>query len=104
MNNEQEHPDLCTGIYESKRGYQPRNNLVKDDTDLLADSHNVHNVGDFRQTEICKGESPVPGPHHLEGETVTAKSEVFTAVTMKNVVFWVVTPCGSCKNRCFGGT
>jgi hypothetical protein len=23
---------------------------------------------------------------------------------MKNGVFWVVTPCGSCKNRCFGGT
>jgi hypothetical protein len=25
--------------------------------------------------------------------------EVFTAVTMKNGVFWVVTPCGSCKKR-----
>jgi hypothetical protein len=25
------------------------------------------------------------------------------AVTMKNVVFWYVTPCASCKNRCFGG-
>jgi hypothetical protein len=24
--------------------------------------------------------------------------EVFAAVTMKNGVFWVVTPCGSCKN------
>jgi hypothetical protein len=23
---------------------------------------------------------------------------------MKNVVFWDVTPCGSCKNRLFGGT
>jgi hypothetical protein len=30
--------------------------------------------------------------------------EVFTAVTMKNGVFWVVTPCGSCKNQRFGGT
>jgi hypothetical protein len=30
--------------------------------------------------------------------------EVFMAVTMKNVVFWYVTPCGSCKNRSFGGT
>jgi hypothetical protein len=29
--------------------------------------------------------------------------EVFTAVTMKNGFFWDVTPCGSCKNRCFGG-
>jgi hypothetical protein len=30
--------------------------------------------------------------------------EVFTAVTMKNCVFWGVTPCDSCKNRRFGGT
>jgi heterodisulfide reductase subunit C len=30
--------------------------------------------------------------------------EVFTAVTMKNGVLWDVTTCGSCKNRCFGGT
>jgi hypothetical protein len=30
--------------------------------------------------------------------------EVFTAVTMKNGVFWDVTLCGSCKNRRFGGT
>jgi hypothetical protein len=26
------------------------------------------------------------------------------AVTVKNTVFWDVTPCGSCKNRRFGGT
>jgi hypothetical protein len=32
------------------------------------------------------------------------RSEVFTAMTMKNGVFWDVTPCGSCKNRRFGGT
>jgi hypothetical protein len=30
--------------------------------------------------------------------------EVFTTVTMKNGVLWDVTPCGSCKNRRFGGT
>jgi hypothetical protein len=30
--------------------------------------------------------------------------EVFTAVAMKNGVFWDVTPCVSCKNRRFGGT
>jgi hypothetical protein len=29
--------------------------------------------------------------------------EVFTAMTMKNAVFWDVMPCGSYKNRCFGG-
>jgi hypothetical protein len=30
--------------------------------------------------------------------------EVFRAVTMKNGVLWHVTPRGSCKNQCFGGT
>jgi hypothetical protein len=29
--------------------------------------------------------------------------EVFTA-TLKNGVFWDVRPCGSCKNRRFGGS
>jgi hypothetical protein len=29
--------------------------------------------------------------------------EVFTAVTVKNVVFLDLTPCGSFKNRRFGG-
>jgi hypothetical protein len=27
-----------------------------------------------------------------------------TSLFIKNGVFWVVTPCGSCKNRRFGGT
>jgi hypothetical protein len=30
--------------------------------------------------------------------------EVFTALAMKNGVFWDVTPYGSCKNRRFEGT
>jgi hypothetical protein len=34
----------------------------------------------------------------------SVRFEVFTVVTMKNGVFWDVTPCGSCKNRRFGGT
>jgi hypothetical protein len=34
--------DLYRGINEFKRGYQPRNNLVKDENgELLADSHNI---------------------------------------------------------------
>jgi hypothetical protein len=34
--------DLYKGIDEFKRGYQPRNNLVKDENgDLLADYHNI---------------------------------------------------------------
>jgi hypothetical protein len=35
---------------------------------------------------------------------IEVRFEVFTAVTKKNAVFWDVTPCGSCKNRRFGGT
>jgi hypothetical protein len=31
-------------------------------------------------------------------EAFFVRFEVFTAVTMKNGVFWDVTPCGSCKN------
>jgi hypothetical protein len=56
--------DLYRGINEFKKGYQPRNNLVKNENgDLLADSHsilnrwkyhfyqllNVHRVSDVRQ-------------------------------------------------------
>jgi hypothetical protein len=41
-------------------------------------------------------------PHIQKAQYV--RFEVFTALTMKNVVFWNVTPCGSCKNRRIGGT
>jgi hypothetical protein len=40
----------------------------------------------------------------LELSLFCVRFEVSTAVTMKNAVFWDVTPCGSCKNRRFGGT
>jgi hypothetical protein len=35
---------------------------------------------------------------------ISVRFEVFTAVTMKNGVFWDITPCGSCRNRRFEGT
>jgi hypothetical protein len=38
------------------------------------------------------------------GSAINVRFEVFTAVTMKNVVFWDVAPCRSCVNRRFGGT
>jgi hypothetical protein len=28
--------------------------------------------------------------------------EVFTAVVMNIAIFWVMAPCSSCVNRCFG--
>jgi hypothetical protein len=36
--------------------------------------------------------------------SLNVRFEAFKAVTMKNVVFWDVIPCGSCKCRRFGGT
>jgi hypothetical protein len=69
--------DLYRGINEFKRGYQPRNNLVKEgNCDLLDDSHNilnswknyfsqllnVHNVSDVRQIAVHMAEPLVPGP------------------------------------------
>jgi hypothetical protein len=77
--------DLYRGINEFKRGYQPRNNLVKDENgDLLADSQNirnrwknyfsqllnVHNVSDVGQTEVHMAEPLVLGPNFLEVEKV----------------------------------
>jgi hypothetical protein len=46
----------------------------------------------------------VPNRNTLRHRYRPVRFEVFTAVTMKNVVFWDVTPYGSCKNRRFGGT
>jgi hypothetical protein len=37
-------------------------------------------------------------------ESIYARFEVFTAVTVKNAVFWDVTVCGSCKTRRLRGT
>jgi hypothetical protein len=69
--------NLYRGMNEFKRGYQPRNNLFKDENDdLLVDSHNilntcknyfsqllnVHNVSDVRQIEVHRAGQLVPGP------------------------------------------
>jgi hypothetical protein len=40
-------------------------------------------------------------PNRTENKYV--RFEVFTAVTMKKVISWDVTTCGSCKKRCFEG-
>jgi hypothetical protein len=39
----------------------------------------------------------------LDLNIICVRSEVFTAVTVKNAVFWDIAPCGSCKNGRFGG-
>jgi hypothetical protein len=43
-------------------------------------------------------------PHYCSTLNYFVRFEVVTAMTMKNVVFWDVTPCGCCMNRRFGGT
>jgi hypothetical protein len=43
------------------------------------------------------GNEPV-GSIKCGESTECVRFEVFTAVAMKNGVFWDVTPCGSCKN------
>jgi hypothetical protein len=83
--------DVYRGINEFKRGYQPRNNLVKDENgDLLADSHNilnrlknyfsqllnVHNDSDVRQTEVHTAKPLVPGPSRLDIEIDTANLKI----------------------------
>jgi hypothetical protein len=55
---------------------------------------------------MCGGDYS-PHLHYILGllkEMRLVRFEVFTAVTMKNGVFWDVMPCGSRKNRRFGGT
>jgi hypothetical protein len=84
--------DLCRGINEFKRGYQPRNNLVQDENvDLFAYSLNilnrwknyfyqllnVHNVSDVRQIEVHIAQPLIPGPSRLEVEIAIAKFEKF---------------------------
>jgi hypothetical protein len=69
--------DLCRGINEFKKVYQPRTNLVEDEkVDLLAEPHKilnrwknyfcqlltVHSAGGFRQTEMHATEPFMPEP------------------------------------------
>jgi hypothetical protein len=80
--------DLYRGINEFKGGYQPGNNLVKDENGyLLADSNNIlnrwksyfsqllnlHSVSEVRQIEMHADETLVPDPSRLEIEIAIAK-------------------------------
>jgi hypothetical protein len=82
--------DLYRGINDSKKGYQPRIKLIKDNRSyLLADPHkisnrwknyfcqllNVHEAGGVRQNEMHIGESFVPEPSASEVEVAIGKLE-----------------------------
>jgi hypothetical protein len=61
----------------------------------------------FEEAEI-KHNKPrhqtIPMRHLNISTNINKWKMVFTSVTMKNAVFGDVTPCGSCKNRHFGGS
>jgi hypothetical protein len=79
---------LYRGISDFKKGYQPRNNIVKDEKgNLAADCHsilarwrnyfsqllNVHGDSDVRQTEIHTAEPLVPEPSAFEVQMAIEK-------------------------------
>jgi hypothetical protein len=89
-----EHKDM-RGLYrdvnEFKKGYNPRNDLVKDERgNLLADSHkilkrwkdhfcqlmNVHWAGGVRQSEMHTVEPSLPDPRASDVEVAIGKLEV----------------------------
>ena len=80
--------DLCRGISDFKKGYQPRTNVVKDEKgDLVADSYsivarwrnylsqllNVHGVNDIKHTDIHTPEPLVPEPRAFEVQLAIEK-------------------------------
>ena len=79
---------MYRGINDSKKGYKPRCNIVKDEKgDLVADTHsivarwrnyfsqlfNVHGLKDDMQAEIHTAEPLVPEPSAAEVELATDK-------------------------------
>jgi hypothetical protein len=80
--------DLCKGINEFKKGYQPIINIIKDENDnLIADPQNVlnrwknffdqvlnaHGVHDVRQMDIHMAEPLVPEPILVKVEIAIGK-------------------------------
>jgi hypothetical protein len=58
---------------------------------------------EYKYKPLVEGKDFENNPQ-VKREFVLVRFEVFAAMAMKNGVFWDVTPCGSCKNRRFGGT
>jgi hypothetical protein len=64
-----------------------------------------HLVYQFFQIHVkIRSRTALIGDQTITKRLLSVTSEVFMAVTMKNVVFWDVAPCRFCVNRCFGGT
>jgi hypothetical protein len=75
--------DLYKGINEFQRGYQPRNNLVKDENgDLLADSHNILNRWKNFFSQLCNVHSV-----QIPSELIQAGGETLLSVIHKCINF-----------------
>jgi hypothetical protein len=71
----------------------------------IGEEESLNNSGNrIRTVELVPRSNTTPSSQMDNDNKSDVRFEVFTAVTMKNGVFWDVTPCGSCKNRRFRGT
>jgi hypothetical protein len=73
---------LYTGIIEFKKGYQPKTNLVKDETrwkNYFCQLLNVQGPGGIMQTEIHTAEPFVPEPSAGEVEVAIRKLKRYKA-------------------------
>jgi hypothetical protein len=51
------------------------------------------------KTQFIPHKRHITSPSGRQADLCYARFEVFTAVTMKNAVFWDVTKCEFCRNR-----
>jgi hypothetical protein len=87
--------DFCSGINEFRESYQPRINIIKEESDnLLADPQsvlkswknffnqvlNVHGVHDVRQMDIHTAEPLVPEPSLVEMEVAIGKLNMYKSL------------------------
>jgi membrane carboxypeptidase/penicillin-binding protein len=112
------YPDLVSARNRNNSIYEPRSNvrttLTKQQQQQQQEvSNNArNNTLSYGQAVTGVPTDATSNNNHNSTDRITQSTtylndvrfEVFTAVTMKNAVFWDVTPCGSCENRRFGGT
>jgi hypothetical protein len=65
-----------------------------DKTSVQGEKHELKTGGGMEESKLTKTK---------KGEAGEKQRTYASAVTMMNGVLWDVTPCGSCKNRSFGG-
>jgi hypothetical protein len=59
--------------------------------------------GDYEECRLLGYKNPLRTSQETHYVSATESSR-FSRRRLKNTIFWDVTPCGSCKYRCFAGT